>query len=302
MSDSHDPTVGPWAGPIAGPMVSAASEPVTPPRPWYPPVDPAYADQSPWAPTYYGYAPTGYAPTGYAPMEYTSTGYPSQWAPGFNSQQTQQSPAYWPQGGPGELPPPVPPGGPKSPRWLWVAAGSAVFLAVALVIALAIANQAIKRQTAVPPMAPTPESSSEFPPPWAPTTPSMPTVPTVPTEPSEPWVPPSTLPPPPSRTHAPAVPPTDTTAPAAMQDVVYSVSGDGRALSIMYIATGDVLQTEFNVALPWSKEVSLTKSAVHPAAVTVVNFGHNVTCSVTVAGVQVSQRVGAGLTVCGLGG
>ena len=87
-----------------------------------------------------------------------------------------------------------------------------------------------------------------------------------------------------------------------MQDVVYSVSGDGRALSIMYIATGDVIQTEFNVALPWSREVSLAKSAVHPAAVTVVNFGHNVTCSVTVAGVQVSQRVGAGLTVCGLGG
>ena len=83
-----------------------------------------------------------------------------------------------------------------------------------------------------------------------------------------------------------------------MQDVVYNVTGDGRAISIVYIGTGDVVQTEFNVELPWSKEVSLSKSAVHPANVTVVNFGHNVTCSVTIAGVQVSQRAGVGLTIC----
>ncbi len=241
------------------------SEPSAPPAPWYPPADPAYADQaSPYAPTYQAPAP--------------------QWAPGPND--TAQLPAYWQQGlPPGEPPPqgpaPAPSGGPKSPRWLWLAAGAAVFLVVALLIALALANDAIKKQTAVPPLAPMPEPTSEFPPP-----------------------PPSTQPSPPSRTHVPTPPPsgsqtpTETTAPAAMQDVVYSVSGDGRALSIMYIATGGVVQTEFNVALPWSKEVRLAKSAVHPAAVTIVNFGHNVTCSVTVAGVQVSQRVGVGLTIC----
>ena len=163
---------------------------------------------------------------------------------------------------------------------MWIAAGAAVFLVVALVIALALANDAIKKQTAVPPLPAMPESSSEFPTP-----------------------PPSTRTPP-SRTRVPMPPPggsqtpTETPTPGAMQDVVYTVTGDGRALSIMYIATGDVVQTEFNVALPWSKEVSLAKSAVHPAAVTIVNFGHNVTCSVTVGGVQVSQRVGVGLTIC----
>ena len=83
-----------------------------------------------------------------------------------------------------------------------------------------------------------------------------------------------------------------------MQDIVYSVTGDGRAISIMYIDDGGVIQTEFNVALPWSKEVSLSKSAAHPANVTIVNIGHNVTCSVTVNGVQVSKRVGVGLTIC----
>ncbi|WP_231978188.1 MmpS family transport accessory protein, partial [Mycobacterium sp. E3298] len=71
-----------------------------------------------------------------------------------------------------------------------------------------------------------------------------------------------------------------------------------RAISIMYIDTGDLIQTEFNVALPWTKEVSLSKAAVHPANVTVVNIGHNVTCSVTVDGVQMSKRVGVGLTIC----
>jgi hypothetical protein len=233
--------------------------------PWYPPtVDPAYAEQAPYAPTYSGHIP--------------------QWAPGPND--TRQLPPYWQQDVPpsGEQPPQEPappPGGPKSPRWLWIGAGAAVFLVVALVIALVLANDAIKTQTAVPPLPAMPGSSPESPTP-----------------------PPSTRLSPPSRTHVPALPPTesqtptDTPAPGTMQDVVYTVSGDGRALSIMYIATGDVIQTEFNVALPWSKEVSLAKSAVHPANVTIVNFGHNVTCSVTVGGVQVSQRVGVGVTIC----
>ena len=83
-----------------------------------------------------------------------------------------------------------------------------------------------------------------------------------------------------------------------MQSVVYNVTGDGRAISITYMDTGDVMQTEFNVALPWSKEVSLTKSALHPPIVTIINIGHNVTCSLTVAGVQVRQREGVGLTIC----
>ena len=75
-------------------------------------------------------------------------------------------------------------------------------------------------------------------------------------------------------------------------------AGEGRAISIMYIDTGGLIQTEFNVALPWSKEVSLSKSATHPANVTIVNIGHNVTCSVTVDGVQMTKRVGVGLTIC----
>lgn len=206
------------------------------------------------------------------------------WAPTPNdANTTKQLPAYWQQDLPpsGDLPPdlaPPPPSGPKSSRWLWLGAGAAVLLVVALVIALVLANNAIKTQTAVPPLPAMPETSPE-------------------TTTTSPHRSPSLIPAPIPPTSGPELPP-ETTGPAAMQDVVYTVSGEGRAISIMYIDTGGLIQTEFNVALPWSKEVSLSKSANHPANVTVVNIGHSVTCTLTVDGVQVSKRVGGGLTIC----
>ena len=232
-----------------------------------PPTDPAYADQAYYASTYGGYTPS--------------------WTSNTNeTNPTTRLPAYWqhdqpPSGGPppeGMAPPP--PEGPRSPRWLWVAAVSAVLLVVGLVIALILANDAIKTQTAVPPLPAMPGSSSPIP------TPSYKAPSRAPSAPTAAPAPP------------PAGGPTETTSPGAMETVVYNVTGEGRAISIMYIDSDDVIQTEFNVSLPWSKEVSLSPSATHPASVTIVNIGHDVTCSVTVAGVQMRQRVGVGLTIC----
>src|ERR1700756_4174702 len=136
---------------------SAPTGPLGPRNP--PPVDPAYAEQAPYAPTYGG-------------------GYNPQWTQSFNeTNPTNQLPAYWQQDLPptGELPPeglaPPPPDGPKSPRWLLIAAGAAVLVVVALVIALVLANGAIKTQTAVPPLPAMPGSSPET------TTPTMRTPP-----------------------------------------------------------------------------------------------------------------------------
>ncbi|WP_144205897.1 MmpS family transport accessory protein [Mycobacterium tilburgii] len=225
--------------------------------------DPAYADQAPYAPAYGGYAP--------------------QWAPGRNNTNpTAELPAYWQQDQPpgglpseGTLPPP--PDGPRSPHWLLIGAGAAVMLVVALLIALVLTNGAIKTQTAVPPLPAMPGSSAPSPTP----TPSTRTSP---------------------RTLLPAPSPSGSAGPSAtpgaMQTVVYDVSGEGRAISVTYWDTGDVIQTEFNVSLPWRKQVSLSQSAAHPASVTIINIGHNVTCTVTIDGVQVRQRVGAGITVC----
>lgn len=235
-----------------------------------PPIDPAYADQAPYGPSYGGQVP--------------------QWGPGpYEANPTQQVPPYWqqdqlpPNDVPGGGPPSEPPPGPKSPRWLWVAAGAAVLLVVSLVIALVIANGSGQEQTVVAPLPAMPGPSS---------TPSTTTTRTTP---------PTSAAPTPSTTSS-SKEPTETTGTAAMQTVIYTVDGEGRAISVTYMDTGNVIQTEFNVALPWSKEVNLSTSSIHPANVTIVNIGHNVTCSITVAGVQVRQRTGVGLTICDASG
>lgn len=196
--------------------------------------------------------------------------------PSASSSPTEQLPQYWQQAGspPAGEPPSQPPrpGRFKSPRWLWIAAAAAVVLAVALVVALVIANISAKKPTMVPPLPAVPESS--------PKTPGA-------TSSS------------PGNTSASSAPSSTATNGAdAMQAVVYDVTGDGHAISITYVDTGGVRETEFNVVLPWSKEVSLAASGQDSASVTVVNIGHNVTCSVTVAGVQVRQHTGVGVTVC----
>lgn len=204
-------------------------------------------------------------------------GYPSPYyqSPryGPNSTQlnhTEKLPRYWMQdhAGPEQL---SASDRPKSPRWLWIAAGFAVLLVAALVIALLLANESAKKQPTIAPL------------PGAPTKPA-----TSRTAPS-------------ATTSAPggstSAPPSETTSADGTDSVVYQVNGDGRAISITYVDTGGVLQTEFNVELPWSKEVRLAKDDRNPN-VTIVNIGSDVTCTVTVAGTQVRERTGAGLTIC----
>ena len=87
-------------------------------------------------------------------------------------------------------------------------------------------------------------------------------------------------------------------SPTGTETVAYTVTGEGRAINITYVDTGGVMQTEFNVALPWTKQVSLSAPAKNSASVAVVNVGRDVTCSVAVNGAQVRQRTGRGLTIC----
>ncbi|BCO35241.1 MmpS family transport accessory protein [Mycobacterium heckeshornense] len=216
-----------------------------------PPTSPARANQPPYQP---GYGPTR--------------------GPNVTeSNPTERLPQYWQQGQPPNAGQPssggAPPERPKSPRWLWIVAGAAVLLVVALGIALVIANGTAKKQTAVAPLPAMPGSSARAS---------------------------STTSAPPNTTSATDTP-TETTSAAGAETVVYSVTGEGRAISITYVDDGGVRQTEFNVVLPWSKQVSLS-SAQNTASVTIVNIGHDVTCTVTVGGNQVRQRTGVGLTTC----
>ena len=242
----------------------------------YPPnSDPAYSGQYPsgqyWGPPAYG---SGYG----GPM----------------AQPAEQVPPGW-QAGPGYPPPPPPPPlPPKSPRWLWIAAAAAVLLVAGLVLALVIVSSNSRESTVLaPPETSTTTSSAVSGPSTSTTTrPPLPTgttsaplpAPTASAQPTE------------------SVEPSDSAAPpsppAGTDTVVYSVSGEGRAINITYVDTGGIMQTEFNVALPWSKEVSLSAPAKNSASVAVVNVGRDVTCTVSVNGAQVRQRTGRGLTIC----
>lgn len=210
---------------------------------------------------------------------------------------TQQLPAYSPYGPdpygtygippqpPG--PPPEPPrrGGRGSRAWLWVLAALALILVVGLILSLLIDNSSQEPMTAEP-QTPLPSEAQTTATSRPPTT----------TRSTRPRTTPSTTP---SRT---ALPP-DSTSPGATHTVVYTVAGEGRAISILYLDTGGILQTEFNVLLPWSKQVELTGQANLQASVSIVNVGREISCAINIDGVQTQQRTGTGLTLCNaLGG
>ena len=240
---------------------------------WSPPTEPLGDRQQPYTdPAYAG--------------QYT---YPS-YIPPNGPDATRQLPPYWtqtqyPQQGvnPGGEPPPEPP---KSPRWLWAVAGAAVLLVIGLVIALVIANGSSNEDTVVAPLPPMPEPSSTTAPPTTTRTPTRtPTTTTVPIFPPQ-----------------PSESPTTTAPSGETHTVAYNVTGQGRAISITYVDTGGVLQMEFNVVLPWSKEVTLSPPASDAASVTVFNVGNEVTCTVSVDGAPVKERSGTGLTLCSAAG
>ncbi|MGB3481967.1 MAG: MmpS family transport accessory protein [Mycobacterium sp.] len=226
-------------------------------------------------------------PVGNWNSPYTDPAYAGQYNyPGYAPQNpTQQLPPYWTQT---QQPSQQPPGGkppkpPRSPRWLWLAAGAAVVLVLGMVIALVITDGTSKRDTVVAPLPPMAEPTATT----APTTTRTPAS----TQPR------TTTPSTPPTPSIPILPPTNT-VPGVSEAVVYTVNGEGRAISITYVDAGGVLQMEFNVVLPWSKVVSLSSPASSAASVTVLNVGREVTCTVSVDGMQVQERTGTGLTIC----
>lgn len=230
--------------------------------------DPAYAEQAP------PYGPAYQQPRGPDPTQrfspYQQYGYDpyatGQYGPGY--------PGYPPDEQP-------PSGGPKLPVWLWVLAAVVVLLVIGLVIALVITNSS-RQQTVLAPAPSVPEPTATTT--QRPTTTTRTPVPVVPTLPSEPTT---------------TAPPTATTAPSTGTETVdYNVIGQGRVINITYTDTGGVPQTEFNVALPWSKRVELPSPAESAARISIINVGRDVTCSVTIDGVKVEQSTGSGLTYC----
>ncbi|RDH80160.1 hypothetical protein DVS77_04040 [Mycolicibacterium moriokaense] len=239
--------------------------------PAYP--DPAYAGQPPYGSPY---QPPQAPDTTRQLPPYPQYGYDPYGTGQYGTGQygTGQYGAPYSPGEPEEGPP-----SPKSPRWLWVAAAVAVLLVVGLVIALVVVNSSNQETVVAPPPMPEPPSSTTR------TT----TPPTTSLRPLPPIVPVPT----PSTTS-----PSESAAPGTTEPVVYEVSGTGRAINITYVDTGNLLQTEFNVVLPWRKEVELPSPAEDSASLTIINVGRQVSCTVTVNGVEVQSNTGNGLTIC----
>jgi hypothetical protein len=182
--------------------------------------------------------------------------------------------------------PEVPPGdpgdgGPGRGMWLWALAALSVVIVVGLLIALVIVNSSQQETVVAPPNGPTEPSFSTAPR----TTTRTPTTTASPT--------PLPIPPP-----ATSTAPGESVTPGTTETVLYDVAGEGRAINITYIDSGGMFQTEFNVVLPWSKEVRLSAPARQSASVSIINVGRDISCSISVNGTPIQQRTGSGLTVC----
>jgi len=232
----------------------------------------------PYHDPYQGYSDPAYA--GSAPFgpSYSPTTMPSNPTP------TEPLPQYWTQTYPqsGSQPPPgdTPPEPLRGPRpWVWALVGFAVAAVIGLLLFAVFVNTNPSRQeTSIPAM---PSTTYRTPPRTTTSTPSMPSILPIP-------LPTLTLP----------NPTTSPNTTGETESVVYEVSGQGRAINITYIDSGGLMQTEFNVLLPWSKEVKLPKPAKDAASITVINAGRDITCKISIGGVEIQERTGALLTVC----
>ncbi|MFZ0833125.1 MAG: MmpS family transport accessory protein [Mycobacterium sp.] len=240
------------------------------PRPGWPPdstspyqgySDPAYAGSTPYGPSYApASTPSSPAPTEPLPQYWTQTYPPAGSMP------------------PGDVPPPEPPRGPRP--WVWALIGFAVATVIGLLLFMVfVTTNPSRQETSIPAM---PSSTyPRTPPRTTTTTPELPSILPIP-------LPTLTLP----------NPTTSPNTSGETEPVRYEVTGQGRAINITYIDSGGVMQTEFNVLLPWSKEVNLPKPAQDSASITVINAGRDVTCKISIGGVEVQERSGALLTVC----
>ena len=156
-----------------------------------------------------GYQQGGYQQGGYQQGGYDSSQYNQYGQPPPNQYGGQP----WPDGNPPEPPEPEEPG---SRMWLWAIAGVAVLLVIGLVVAVFIVNSSSQETVVAPPIQPSASAAT--------TTPRTTT----------------------SRAPAPAPAPSDTTTtetsgsatPGVTEEVVYTVTGDGKALNITYIDEG----------------------------------------------------------------
>ncbi|MEZ0341036.1 MmpS family transport accessory protein [Mycobacterium sp. pV006] len=190
-------------------------------------------------------------------------------------------------------------------RWMWIAGVAGAILFVAVIVASTIlsggdsgsVSATVVSEAPSPSAAAPAPSRAPAPPVAAPPTQSLPaeTVTTVTPTPEAPA--PSTA--------APVLPPSQAAPPpasAAPGTVTYRVTGNRALLDLVTVIYTDqqgALQTEVNVALPWSKTVVLDPG-VTLSSVTATSVGGQLNCSITDANgsVLAAQNSNSIITNC----
>jgi Mycobacterium membrane protein len=180
-------------------------------------------------------------------------------------------------------------------RWVWVAAVAGAILLVAVICTVVIlgGGDSGSVSTTIAPATTTTRPAATTSAPPAATTPSTPP-------------PVATLPPETVTTVAPteSAPPSaaPTEAAPSPRTVTYTVTGNRQLIdlvSVIYTDQQGALQTEFNVALPWSKTVVLDPG-VELSSVTATSVAGQLNCSITDAagGVIAQQNSNTMIATC----
>lgn len=185
-------------------------------------------------------------------------------------------------------------------RWIWVAGVAGAVLLVAVICTIVILgggdSGSVSATVAPPATTSAPAASSSAPPSARPTT-SAPPVATLPRETV------TTVSPTPSAeaTTPPPAPPVGAPV-ASPRTVTYQVTGTRPLLdlvTIIYTDSQGALQTDVNVALPWTKQVVLDPG-VELKSVTATSVTGQLNCSITDAAgaVIVAQNTNTMITTC----
>ncbi|BBX17886.1 hypothetical protein CRI77_16470 [Mycolicibacterium duvalii] len=194
-------------------------------------------------------------------------------------------------------------------RWMWIGgvAGTILFVAVIVVSTmLSGSDSGSVSATVVTSDAPSPSAAAPAPSTTAPPAPRIAAPPTrsLPAE-TITTITPTPEAPAPSATPAPVLPAPQAAPPpaaAAPGTVTYRVTGDRALLdmvTVIYTDQQGALQTEVNVALPWSKTVVLDPG-VTLSSVTATSVGGKLNCSITDANgaLLVAQNSNSMITNC----
>ena len=182
-------------------------------------------------------------------------------------------------------------------RWIWVAGVAGAILLIAVICTVVIlggGDSGSVSKTIVPPPPATSQPATATAPPVATSAPPPP-APSAPLSPETV----TTVPPSPTATVDPVPPPQ--IAPAA-NTITYQVTGSRQLIDMVTVVYTDqqgALQTEFNVALPWSRTVTLNPG-VALTSVTATSLTGQLNCTITdgAGATLVAQNTNSMLTTC----